>query len=103
MATGSSQDVDDDGGNVSSERIVEDEPEFETIYTKYRSMFRKLVREEFRHSLGGPDRDHGDPEVDGEVSENSVKDQTYLGMSRIEVKSFTTLEDAACAHSEESM
>ena len=93
MATGSSQDVDDDGGNASPERIVEDEPELETIYTKYRGMFMKIVREVFRHSLGGPNHDYGDPEVQGEVSENSVKDETYVGMFCIEMESFTKLED----------
>ena len=35
------------------------------------------------------DRDYGDVEVGDEVSENSVKEQTYLGMFRTEKKYFT--------------
>ena len=88
--------LDVDGCNVSSQTIVDDDPEIATICTKYRDMFRQLVREEFRHSLGGPNVDHGGGEIDGDVSENSVKDETYVGMFCIEMESFTKLEDPDC-------
>ena len=63
---------------MSSEEVDEQDIEYATIYTKYRGMFRKLVREEFLYNLDRPDRDYGDVEVGDEVSENSVKEQTYL-------------------------
>ena len=97
MATGLSLDVDafagDGCGEVSSVEVDEQNIEYATIYTKYQDMFRKLMREEFRYNLDRPDRDYDDVEVGDEVSENSVKDQTYLGMFRTERKYFTFVSE----------
>ena len=82
---------------------VEDDFEFATIHTRYRDMFRHLVHEEFQHSLGGPNVDRGSGEVDEDVSDQSVKDITYLGMFCIDWNSLTRLEDSASADDEESM
>ena len=82
---------------------VGDDVESPTIYTRYRDMFRHLVHEEFRHSLGGPNQNHGSGEVDEDINERSLKDITYLGMFCIDWNSVTRLEDAASATGEESM
>ena len=47
--------------------------------------FIRSIRTCFEN-LDRPYRDYGDVEVGDEVSENSVKDQTYLGMFRTEKK-----------------
>ena len=89
---------------ASSHTIDDDDDSYvATIYTKYRDMFYHIVREEFRHSLGGPSVDHSDREPDMDESQRNLKEETYLGMLRMELSSLTILEEPGVANDAQRM
>jgi len=79
---------------MSLTQTTDDESsEVVSIYTKYRDMFYHLVREELRYSLGGPNGINDSSVTDEEACESNVKNETYLGLFRMDITSLTSLED----------
>ena len=89
--------------DISSQSEGDDDAFDVSIYTKYRDMFSHIVREEFRHSLGGPSEDHSERELDVDESEKSLKEEKYLGMLQMDLPSLRFLEEAGVANDAQRM